>query len=542
MNTNVNNRQPFSWVPIAIAASLVVGIWIGMLFSGKKAGEYDRKLNNILNLVSNEYVDNIEVDSLIELTIPELLGNLDPHSYYLSAKELQLAEEDLNGSFSGIGISFQMDGDTLYVVEVIPGGPSEKAGIVAGDKIISANGKSLIGLDQNEIKETLRGKKKSKVKLEVKRLTSTKPLTFVGERDDVPVKAVDAAYMIDKNIGYVRVNQFGRTTYDEFMLALTNLKSEGARRYIVDLRGNGGGYMEMAIYMANEFLPANQLIVSTKGRYKNNDTKVWSDGNGSFKEDEIIVLIDEFSASASEIFAGAIQDNDRGLVVGCRSFGKGLVQKQFDLGDKSAIRLTIARYYTPSGRCIQKDYKAHGLISYEKELLERYSKGELYNRDSIKTDKKQQFKTLHGRTVYGGGGIIPDIFVPQDTTGINSYYIAVTNAGIIPQFVLKYVQSNRTALSAAKDHKQLLRLLTNNEQLLNDFADFASQQGIPARWYYINQSKDLIIKTIKALIARDLFGQSAFYPIFNRNDKTIDAALKAFSKHQAAFPITPDSF
>ena len=542
MNTNANNRQPFSWVPLAIAASLVVGIWLGLLFSGKKAGEYDRKLNNILNLVSNEYVDNIEVDSLIELSIPEILSNLDPHSYYLSAKELQLAEDDLNGSFSGIGISFQISEDTLYVIEVIPGGPSEKAGIVAGDKILSADGKSLVGLDQNSIMETLRGKKDSKVKLEVKRMTSSKPITFVVTRGDVPVKAVDAAYMIEKNTGYVRVNQFGRTTYDEFMQALTTLKSDGAKRYIVDLRGNGGGYMEMAIYMANEFLPANQLIVSTKGRYKNNDTKVWSDGNGSFKEDEVIVLIDEFSASASEIFAGAIQDNDRGLIVGCRSFGKGLVQKQFDLGDKSAIRLTVARYYTPSGRCIQKDYKEHGLLSYEKELFDRYTKGELYNRDSIKTDEKQQFKTLHGRTVYGGGGIIPDIFVPQDTTSITSYYIAVANAQVIPQFVLKFVQSNRAMLSEAKDHKQLLRMLNNNEQLLNDFVDFAAEHGIPARWYYINQSKDLIIKTIKALIARDLFGQSAFYPIYNRNDKTVDAALKAFSKHQAAFPILPNNY
>ena len=542
MNTNANNRQPFSWVPIAIAASLVVGIWLGLLFSGKKAGEYDRKLNNILNLVSNKYVDNIEVDSLIELSIPEILSNLDPHSYYLSAKELQLAEDDLNGSFSGIGISFQISEDTLYVIEVIPGGPSEKAGIVAGDKILSADGKSLIGLDQNVIKETLRGKKDSKVKLEVKRMTSSKPITFVVTRGDVPVKAVDATYMIEKNTGYVRVNQFGRTTYDEFMQALTTLKADGAKRYIVDLRGNGGGYMEMAIYMANEFLPANQLIVSTKGRYKNNDTKVWSDGNGSFKEDEVIVLIDEFSASASEIFAGAIQDNDRGLIVGCRSFGKGLVQKQFDLGDKSAIRLTVARYYTPSGRCIQKDYKEHGLLSYEKELFDRYTKGELYSRDSIKTDEKQQFKTLHGRTVYGGGGIIPDIFVPQDTTSITSYYIAIANAQIIPQFVLKFVQSNRAMLSEAKDHKQLLRMLNNNEQLLNDFVDFAAEHGIPARWYYINQSRDLIIKTIKALIARDLFGQSAFYPIYNRNDKTVDAALKAFSKHQAAFPILPNSY
>ncbi len=536
-----NNHQPFSWVPIAIAASLVVGIWLGLLFSGQKAGEYDRKLNNILNLVSNEYVDDIEIDSLIELSIPEILSNLDPHSYYLSAKELQMAEDDLNGSFSGIGISFQLDDDTVYVIEVIPGGPSEKAGLVAGDKIISADGKSLVGLEQSKIMETLRGTKGSRVKLGIKRLTSDKPVSIVVTRGDVPVKAVDASYMIEKNTGYVRVNQFGRTTYDEFMQALTTLKSEGAKRYIVDLRGNGGGYMEMAIYMANEFLPANQLIVSTKGRYKNNDTKVWSDGNGSFKEDEIIVLIDEFSASASEIFAGAIQDNDRGLIVGCRSFGKGLVQKQFDLGDKSAIRLTIARYYTPSGRCIQKDYKAHGLLSYEKELYERYKKGELYNQDSIKTDKKQQFKTMHGRTVYGGGGIIPDIFVPQDTTAITSYYISISNAGLIPQFVLKYVQSNRGMLKVAKDYKQLLRMLNNNEQLLNDFVDFAAQHGVPARWYYINLSKDLIIKTIKALIARDLFGQSAFYPIYNRNDNTVEAALKAFSKHQATFPILPNN-
>lgn len=536
-----NNHQPFSWVPIAIAASLVVGIWLGLLFSGQKAGEYDRKLNNILNLISNEYVDDIEIDSLIELSIPEILSNLDPHSYYLSAKELQMAEDDLNGSFSGIGISFQLDDDTVYVIEVIPGGPSEKAGLVAGDKIISADGKSLVGLEQSKIMETLRGTKGSRVKLGIKRLTSDKPVSIVVTRGDVPVKAVDASYMIEKNTGYVRVNQFGRTTYDEFMQALTTLKSEGAKRYIVDLRGNGGGYMEMAIYMANEFLPANQLIVSTKGRYKNNDTKVWSDGNGSFKEDEIIVLIDEFSASASEIFAGAIQDNDRGLIVGCRSFGKGLVQKQFDLGDKSAIRLTIARYYTPSGRCIQKDYKAHGLLSYEKELYERYKKGELYNQDSIKTDKKQQFKTMHGRTVYGGGGIIPDIFVPQDTTAITSYYISISNAGLIPQFVLKYVQSNRGMLKVAKDYKQLLRMLNNNEQLLNDFVDFAAQHGVPARWYYINLSKDLIIKTIKALIARDLFGQSAFYPIYNRNDNTVEAALKAFSKHQATFPILPNN-
>lgn len=297
--------------------------------------------------------------------------------------------------------------------------------------------------------------------------------------------------------------------------------------------------MEMAILMVNEFLPANQLIVSTKGRYKRDDSEVWSDGNGAYQDEELVVLIDEFSASASEIFAGAIQDNDRGLIVGCRSFGKGLVQKQFPLPDNSAIRLTIARYYTPSGRCIQKDYKSKdGLLVYDKELFDRYNTGELYNKDSIKIDKSKIFKTSQGRTVYGGGGIIPDIFVAKDTSGITSYYIAVINAGLPQQYALKYVQRNERTLSKVKDYKQLLRLLNDNQALLNDFVTFSSQHGVPARWYYIDQSREFILTDLKAIIARDLLGQDAFYPIFNRTDRTIAAALKAIGKHQAKFPIT----
>ncbi len=319
--------------------------------------------------------------------------------------------------------------------------------------------------------------------------------------------------MIEKNTGYVKVNQFGRTTYDEFITALGNLKDEGAKRYIVDLRGNGGGYMEMAILMANEFLPKDQLIVSTKGRYRRDDSQVWSDGNGKYQD---------ASASSSEIFAGAIQDNDRGLIVGCRSFGKGLVQKQFELPDNSAIRLTIARYYTPSGRCIQKDYKLGGIDN---------------SRDSIKLDKSKMYKTAHGRVVYGGGGIIPDIFVPVDTSGMSSYFQAVLNAGLMQQYALLYSEQHRASLKAIKDYKSLLRVLSDNETLLNDFVNYASRNGVPARWYYIDQSRSLLLTDIKAFIARDLLGQDAFYPILNRNDRTVEAALKALNRHEATFPI-----
>lgn len=298
--------------------------------------------------------------------------------------------------------------------------------------------------------------------------------------------------------------------------------------------------MEMAILMANEFLPENQLIVFTKGREKRNDMQVWSDGTGSFQDSELIVLMDEFSASASEIFAGAIQDNDRGLIVGRRSFGKGLVQQQFTLPDSSAIRMTIARYYTPTGRCIQKDYKK-GDGDYNLEVFARYSHGEIYSQDSIRIDSTQIFVTTHGRKVYGGGGIIPDIFVPNDTSGITNYYMKVANARLLQKFAFTYVDRNREELSKLKDYKQILRILPSNDVLLNDFVYYASRNGVPARWYYINISRDLITTQLKALIARDLFGDDAFYYIYNRNDNNIEEAIKAFNKHLAAFPITSSS-
>ncbi|MBP3737664.1 MAG: S41 family peptidase [Muribaculaceae bacterium] len=541
MPNKTTPRPHFLWMPLLIAVAVVVGIFIGNRFTSRRyAADNDRKLNTILNLIANDYVDTINIDDLIEQSIPEILSNLDPHTAYFSAEEIKAANQELSGSFSGIGISFMILNDTVNVVEVIPGGPSEKVGILAGDRIISIDDSTFVGekVSNNDVMKRLRGDNGTKVKLGIKRSNTPKTLNFIVTRGDIPVNSVDASYMLDKTTGYVKVNQFGRTTFDEFITAMGTLKTEGAKRYIIDLRGNGGGYMEMAVFMANEFLHNNQLIVYTKGRYKRDDSQFWSDGNGNFQDAEVVVLIDEFTASASEIFAGALQDNDRGLVVGCRSFGKGLVQQQLTLPDSSAIRLTIARYYTPSGRCIQKDYKG-GSMSYEKELYDRYMNGEIYSQDSMKIDKSQIFTTSTGRTVYGGGGIVPDIFVPRDTSGITSYYIDVANAGLPQKFAFNYVNRNRKALTQMTDYKQYLRTLPSDDILLGEFVDYATTQGVPARWYYINQSRDVLLTSIKALIARDIFGNEAFYPIYNRNDNTIAAALKALNKHKANFPIRP---
>ena len=528
------------WLPLAIALALVVGIFFGSRFTNNKpVAENDRKLNAILNLIAQDYVDTTNLNDLIEMSIPEILSNLDPHTSYFTAEDLKASTEDLNGSFSGIGISFMMADDTIGVIEVIPGGPSEKVGLMAGDKIVLIDDSIATGpkMTSSDVIKRLRGDKGSKVKLGIKRQNSKKLLSFTVTRGDIPVNTVDAYYMIDRITGYIKINQFGRHTYDEFITAMASLQDEGAERYMIDLRGNGGGFMEMAVLMVNEFLPANQPIVFTKGRYSADDSEVWSDGHGSFQDAEVAVLIDEFSASASEIFAGALQDNDRGLIVGCRSFGKGLVQKEFVLLDNSAIRLTTARYYTPSGRCIQKDYK-QGLFNYEKELFDRYVNGELYSRDSVKVDQSQVFSTMNGRTVYGGGGIVPDIFVARDTSGITNYYVEVANAGLLQRFAFNYCNNHRAALNKMEDYTEFLRTAPSDEALIKDFADYAARNGVPPRWFYINQSQNVIVTNLKALIARDTFGNMAFYPIVNRMDKTVQEALKALNRHKAAFPIT----
>ena len=523
------------WYPLVISIAIVLGIVIGNYISTKKFTlDKDRKINAVLNLIQSEYVDSIDVKDLVEQAIPAIIGNLDPHSYYIPASDIRAENEKLDGSLSGIGVSFFMMNDTANVDQVIPNGPAEKVGMLAGDRIISVNGESIVGGTRSKI----RGEKGTKVKIGVKRNSSKKTLTFTITRDDIPMNTVDVSYMIDDKTGYIKIAQFGKNTYDEFFAALSKLKKDGASRYIVDLRGNPGGYMEMAILMVNEFLEQGELIVYTKGRKEREDIQVWSDDQGSFHDAQVAVLIDEYSASASEIMAGALQDNDRGLVVGRRSFGKGLVQKQIYLPDSSAIRLTIARYYTPSHRCIQKDYTLGDEDDYSKELYDRYSHGELYSADSIKVDKSKIFRTANGRIVYGGGGIVPDIFVPNDTTGVTTYYRAVANLGLLQQYVYTYVDINRDQLKNVKTVKQLMGMMPSDDALTYDFVCYARDNGVPMRWYYINLSRSLIARQLRALVIRDVLGTEEFYRYYNRTDNTVNAALKALNDGKGKFPIT----
>lgn len=529
------------WYPLVISIAIVLGIVIGNYISTKKFTlDKDRKINAVLNLIQSEYVDSIDVKDLVEQAIPAIIGNLDPHSYYIPASDIRAENEKLDGSLSGIGVSFFMMNDTANVDQVIPNGPAEKVGMLAGDRIISVNGESIVGgtLTAEGIRSKIRGEKGTKVKIGVKRNSSKKTLTFTITRDDIPMNTVDVSYMIDDKTGYIKIAQFGKNTYDEFFAALSKLKKDGASRYIVDLRGNPGGYMEMAILMVNEFLEQGELIVYTKGRKEREDIQVWSDDQGSFHDAQVAVLIDEYSASASEIMAGALQDNDRGLVVGRRSFGKGLVQKQIYLPDSSAIRLTIARYYTPSHRCIQKDYKLGDEDDYSKELYDRYTHGELYSADSIKVDKSKIFRTANGRIVYGGGGIVPDIFVPNDTSGVTTYYRAVANLGLLQQYVYTYVDINRDQLKNVKTVKQLMGMMPSDDALTYDFVCYARDNGVPMRWYYINLSRSLIARQLRALVIRDVLGSEEFYRYYNRTDNTVNAALKALNDGKGKFPIT----
>lgn len=529
------------WYPLVISIAIVLGIVIGNYISTKKFTlDKDRKINAVLNLIQSEYVDSIDVKDLVEQAIPAIIGNLDPHSYYIPASDIRAENEKLDGSMSGIGVSFFMMNDTANVDQVIPNGPAEKVGMLAGDRIISVNGESIVGgtLTAEGIRSKIRGEKGTKVRIGVKRNTSKKTLTFTITRDDIPMNTIDVSYMLDDKTGYIKIAQFGKNTYDEFFAALSKLKKDGASRYIVDLRGNPGGYMEMAILMVNEFLERGELIVYTKGRKEREDIQVWSDDQGSFHDAQVAVLIDEYSASASEIMAGALQDNDRGLVVGRRSFGKGLVQKQIYLPDSSAIRLTIARYYTPSHRCIQKDYTLGDEDDYSKELYDRYSHGELYSADSIKVDKSKIFRTANGRIVYGGGGIVPDIFVPNDTTGITTYYRAVANLGLLQQYVYTYVDINRDQLKNVKTVKQLMGMMPSDDALTYDFVCYARDNGVPMRWYYINLSRSLIARQLRALVIRDVLGSEEFYRYYNRTDNTVNAALKALNDGKGKFPIT----
>lgn len=520
-------QNPILWIPLLIALAFIAGMMTDRTLCGYHGrSEIEKKFNAVLELIRNRYVDEVDIDSLLEATLPALVQNLDPHSVYLSAEELRVANEKLEGSFSGVGIEFTVNNDTITVIRAIPGGPAEKVGIQAGDRIVTVDGHKMAGISisTDSVYNTLRGDAGTAVHLGIKRPGARDVHTFEVIRGAIPMNSVDAAYMLDDNIGYVKVNTFARNTYNEFYQALSRLRRQGATEYVVDLRDNGGGLMDQAIAMANEFLPANAMIVYTVGRMSSFNEAVIADGSGSFTDSGVTVLLDEFSASASEIFAGAIQDNDRGIIIGRRSYGKGLVQSQEDLPDGSAIRLTVARYHTPSGRCIQKDYS--DAAAYENDLIDRFMRGENMSADSIHLDMSLSYSTIGGRTVYGGGGIMPDIFVPTDTAGITSYTTAVANAGLLQRFALEYCDLNRADLQQYTSTEELLQVLPPDEMLLNAFVSFARANGVPARWYYINLSRDLLVNHLKALIARDMLGYESMYEILNTRDPMIQRAVE----------------
>lgn len=521
---------------------LAAGMWLGYcLADGDKASDTQRKLVKVLEIIDDDYVDMVDIDSVIESALPLLLENLDPHSVYISAADRAAANQRLDGSFSGIGIQFQQLNDSVCVVEVIPGGPSERAGLQAGDRIVWAGDSTLTGsgISADDVRSILRGPQGSEIEVGVVRRGVPDVLKFRIVRNDVPIESIDAAYIVDDGVGYIKVNTFGRNTYADFIQNLYGLHRDGADAFIIDLRGNTGGYMDPAIMMVNEFLAPQQTIVATRGRNVRENSIVVSDGTGNFDDVPLVVLIDEFSASSSEIFSGAIQDNDRGLIVGRRSFGKGLVQRSFELPDSSELRLTVQRYYTPSGRCIQKDYVRGDIEGYESEILERYNHGENFEADSIRMNTSEVFRTVGGRTVYGGGGIVPDVFVPSDTAGVNKFYLELANAGLINRFAFEYVDLNREQLSEAENTAELLDMLPSDGVLLSAFATYAKQNGVRMRYYYLNNSRRLIVRQLKALIARDVLGIQAYYEIDNTDDPAVIEAVKQIKSGAAVIEADP---
>ena len=544
MDNDNKNRKYLLMLPVVAAAMLAAGLWAGRYLTLRD--REDRaldKLTEVFDMVTDCYVDDVDTDSLVELTLPQLIHNLDPHSAYIAAADRKIADRDLESSFYGIGIQFQLLNDSLYIVEVISGGAAESAGILAGDRIIEVDGREISGSDltNESVFTMLRGEKDSTVDVKVKRKNSAKPLSFELVRGEIPVSPVDAEYMANDSIGYVKIGKFSDNTYSEFLQALGRLRHRGAKAFVIDLRGNGGGYMNPAVLMANEFFDSPAIIVMTRGRNFSDNSVLATDLTGSFGTEQLVVLIDEFTASASEIFAGAIQDNDRGLIIGRRSFGKGLVQRSFDMPDSSQIRLTVQRYYTPSGRCIQKGYTPGKNVDYESEIFERYNRGEVFSADSMRRDSTDVYRTRHGREVFGGGGIIPDIFVPSDTSGVTNYYVAVDNAGLLQKFAYEYCDLNRENLDAANSLDALLAKLPSDPVLLQSFVNYASTEGgIRPRWYYINISQDLIVNQIKAIIARDILGFSAYFELMNRRDPVVNEAIGRIKRGEAATPVTAE--
>ena len=539
---NKSNR----FMPLLMALCVVVGILIGTFYANHFSGNRlniinsgSNRLSNLLHIVDDQYVDKVNIDSLVDMAIPQILADLDPHSVYIPAKDAQAVADDLKGSFSGVGIEFTIRKDTIRVQNVVKNGPAQRAGILAGDKIVSVDGKPFVGkvVTQDEAMRRLKGPKDTKVKIGVERYGQKAVKYFTVTRGEIPQRSITATYMLDKNTGYIKIKNFGETTYPELLIALAQLSQEGFSNLVIDLRDNGGGYMNSAVQMANEFLPKNKLIVYMQGR-KSPRQDFRSDGHGSYQKIPLVVLINEASASASEIFAGAMQDNDRATIIGRRSFGKGLVQQQLGFPDGSMIRLTIARYYTPSGRCIQKPFKPGDNQDYDNDLLTRYQHGEFFSQDSIK-HTGPAYHTSIGRTIYGGGGITPDIFVAEDTLGITSYYKQAAMSGLILQYAFNYTDNNRKKLNTFGSMTEMSKYLVG-QNTVEQFAAFADKNGLKRRNLMIRKSHKLLERFINSRIIYNILDEQAWTEYINQDDPTIATALRVFERKEA-FPKKPEA-
>ena len=527
--------------PTLTIVGLLLGFLIGNAVSNKVNAQRfyiqngqlfqqpESKVDQLLELMNQAYVDEIDVDSITDQVMMELVERLDPHSAYIPKEDLEMVNSELSASFSGIGVQFSIQNDTVQVVAVISGGPSEGIGVLAGDKIVMVNDSNFTGktITNEKVMHALRGPKGTEVNIGVMRSGSDEVYKFTIIRGDIPVHSVDAKFIIEEKgqkIGFVRVNRFGENTYDEFIAALTSLKGQGATAYIVDLRENSGGYMDQAIKMANEFLSRGDMIVYSEGRaYPRYEAR--ANGSGRFQRDSLVVLIDNFSASASEIFAGAMQDNDRATIIGRRSFGKGLVQQQIPFNDGSAVRLTVARYYTPSGRCIQKPYKMGEGEDYAMDLLERFEHGEFYSADSVQIADSTVYLTKKGRIVRGGGGIMPDVFVGRDTTLNTPYFNIVVNRAYTYQFAYQYTDRHRKELSQYKDWQSLEKHLLK-ANWVPEFVAFAKEKGVEPNAEQLAKSKPLLVRLVNAYIVRNILNDEGFFPLFERDDDITKKAVE----------------
>ncbi|UII33529.1 S41 family peptidase [Fulvivirga ulvae] len=529
-----NNSKYQIRLPIILFIGMAAGILIGATFTDSSPVQNDinssmQKFKEVLSMIDRNYVDQVDTDELVEEAIENMLTKLDPHSTYISAEDRIRANEDLQGNFEGIGVEFNIFKDTIVVVSPLSGGPSEAVGVMSGDKIIKIDGEDVagVGFTNRDVQEHLKGPKGTEVTITVKRKGKKGPIEFTIIRDKIPQYSVDASYMIDDEIGYIKVSRFSATTYEEFLTSLRKLKKQGMKKLVLDLQGNPGGYMNHAINMVDEFLSDSKLIVYTKGKQERFNSKANASRKGEFEEGELIVLVNEGSASASEIVTGALQDNDRALVVGRRTFGKGLVQAPMELNDGSELRLTISRYYTPSGRSIQKPYEDKD--EYAHDIVDRYEHGEFFSADSIKFTDSLKYQTAHGRTVYGGGGIMPDYFVPLDTSLTSTYLNKLFTSNSVQEYTFNYVAKNKVRLNAM-DYKEFYNNFNVTGQMLNDLVEAGKANGVKPNYKDLEKSKDLFKLHVKAQIARQIWNNEGFYPIYNHTNEILEHAVKLFDE------------